>query len=76
MTAFGAMQLIKIQELNDRFANEAVDVMGIVDRVEPSAMIQTRDGREVNRSGLCPLQAYQALTIAFLRMCLLHSSAF
>lgn len=41
------LQLIKIQELNDRFANEAVDVIGVVDRVEPSAVIQTRDGREV-----------------------------
>lgn len=30
--------------------NNMVDVMGIVDRVEPSAIIQTRDSREVSPS--------------------------
>lgn len=29
------------------FANEAVDVLGVVDTVADSAMIQTRDGKDV-----------------------------
>ena len=30
------------------FANEAVDVLGVVDTVADSAMIQTRDGKDVS----------------------------
>ncbi len=41
-------QLRKIVELNDMFANEAVDVLGVVDTVADSAMIQTRDGKDVS----------------------------
>jgi len=42
-----SLQFIKIKQLNDKFANETADVMGVVDRVEPTAVIQTRDGKEV-----------------------------
>ncbi len=41
------MQFIKVKELNDKFANETVDIVGIVDKVDPSAVIQTREGKEV-----------------------------
>ena len=30
------------------FANEAVDVLGVVDSVADSALIQTRDGKDVS----------------------------
>lgn len=42
------VQLRKIGQLNDMYANEAVDVLGVVDTVADSAMIQTRDGKDVS----------------------------
>ncbi len=45
---FGSLQFTKIKQVNDVHPNTVVDVMGIVDRVEPSAIIQTRDSREVS----------------------------
>ncbi len=43
-----SLQFTKIKQVNDIMPNNMVDVMGIVDRVEPSAIIQTRDSREVS----------------------------
>lgn len=40
-------QFIKVKELNDKYANETVDVIGVIDKVDPSAIIQTREGKEV-----------------------------
>ena len=42
------LQLKKIGQLIDMFANEAVDVLGVVDTVADSALIQTRDGKDVS----------------------------
>ncbi|CAK0787257.1 hypothetical protein CVIRNUC_010475 [Coccomyxa viridis] len=39
--------LKKIAQLIDMFANEAVDVLGVVDTVADSALIQTRDGKDL-----------------------------
>ena len=43
------LQLRKISDLNDMFANEMVDVLGVIDTVQDSAIIQTKDGRDVSR---------------------------
>ncbi len=42
------LQLRKISDLNDMFANEMVDIMGVVDTVGDSSLIQTKDGRDVS----------------------------
>ncbi|CAL5229462.1 g12788 [Coccomyxa viridis] len=39
--------LRKISDLNDMFANEMVDVLGVIDTVQDSAIIQTKDGRDL-----------------------------
>ena len=36
------------------FANEAVDVLGVVDTVADSALIQTRDGKDVSANIFIP----------------------
>ena len=41
-------QLRKISDLNDMFANEMIDVLGVVDTAQDSAIIQTKDGRDVS----------------------------
>ncbi|EIE20436.1 replication factor-a protein [Coccomyxa subellipsoidea C-169] len=43
---------IKVKELNDKFANETVDIIGIVDKVDPSAVIQTREGKELMKRNI------------------------
>ena len=48
------LQLKKIAQLIDMFANEAVDVLGVVDTVADSALIQTRDGKDVSANICIP----------------------
>ena len=49
-----SLQLKKIAQLIDMFANEAVDVLGVVDTVADSALIQTRDGKDVSANTFRP----------------------
>ncbi len=55
------LQLRKISDLNDMFANEMVDVLGVIDTVQDSAIIQTKDGRDVSRQP--PLISVQHLIL-------------
>ena len=48
LTWHARLQLRKISDLNDMFANEMVDVLGVIDTAQDSAIIQTKDGRDVS----------------------------